>query len=375
MAGNWLMKTYNWQQSDWPLFRYDLNSLHGTLQLIAEKVGLISGKLSHLDESQETEALIDLIVGEAVKTSEIEGEYISRPDIRSSIENKLGLFGENPVRDKRANGIIEMIFNARTSFRQPLCDTTLFEWHLSLLSMSLDPNLRIGAWRIDEDPMQIISVQHGKTIVHFEAPPSKAVPHKMQQFVKWFNDTAPGKPQAIIFAPVRAAIAHLYFESIHPFEDGNGRIGRVIAEKALYQGFGYPVMLSLSQAIESDKKAYYESLHKASRSHEITAWLSYFLNVILKAQADVEIQINFILKKSSCFDKFKDTLNKRQLKVVQRMMKSGPKGFEDGMSAKKYITITGTSKATATRDLQHMVHVNALNQTGGGRSVRYTLAL
>ena len=197
----------------------------------------------------------------------------------------------------------------------------------------------------------------------------------MQQFVKWFNDTAPGKPQAIIFAPVRAAIAHLYFESIHPFEDGNGRIGRVIAEKTLYQGFGYPVMLSLSQAIESDKKAYYESLHKASRSHEITAWLSYFLNVILKAQADVEIQINFILKKSSCFDKFKDTLNKRQLKVVQRMMKSGPKGFEDGMSAKKYITITGTSKATATRDLQHMVHVNALNQTGGGRSVRYTLAL
>lgn len=368
------MSKYNWQQPDWPHFRYDLSNIHETLLSIAEKAGLVCGKLSHLDENLQTEALINLMVEEAVKTSEIEGEFISRPDVRSSIKNRLGLSHKgSQVHDKRAQGIVDMMFDARESFKQPLTEMTLFEWHLMLFSSPSDRNLRVGSWRTHEEPMQIVSGRYDKWKVHYEAPPSKNVPKEMEQFIAWFNESAPNMSQAIKFAPVRAAIAHVYFESIHPFEDGNGRIGRAIAEKALSQGLGYPVMLSLSQAIESDKKAYYEALRIASQSNEITAWIDYFVNVVLKAQCEVEKQINFILRKSAFFDKFKDELNDRELKVLKRMMRSGPKGFEGGMSAKKYMAITGTSKATATRDLQHLLAMKALSQIGSGRSVRYEL--
>ena len=370
------MKTYHWQQSDWPHFRYDLSTLHETLLSIAEKTGLISGKLGHLAENLQMEAMINLMVEEAVKTSEIEGEYISRPDIRSSIKNKLGLNQEIVrVHDKRAQGIAELMLDVRNTFKQPITKAKLFDWHLMLLSSSFNPNLKVACWRTDEEPMQIVSGHHGKWVVHYEAPPSRNVPKEMEKFIRWFNDTAPGKPKTIKFAPVRAAIAHLYFASIHPFEDGNGRIGRAIAEKALSQGFGYPIMSSLSKTIEAGKKAYYAALNAASKSNELTAWIHYFINVVLSAQIETEIQINFILKKSVFFDAFKDILNERQLKVVQRMMRAGIKGFEGRMSAKKYMSITAASKATATRDLQHLLAIKALRQMGSGRSVRYELNL
>src|SRR3990167_7838064 len=289
------MKTYNWQQADWPKFQYDLSTTYEILYSIAEKMGLITGKLEHLTENLQAEAMINLMVEEAVKTSEIEGEHINRPDIRSSIKNKLGL--NQPiirVHDKRAQGIAELMLDVRNTFKQPITETQLFDWHFMLLSSSFNPNLRIGCWRIDEEPMQIISGHPGKWIIYYEAPPSRDVPKEMKRFIRWFNDTAPDKPHAIKFAPVRAAIAHLYFESIHPFEDGNGRIGRAIAEKALSQGLGYPVILSLSEAINADKKAYYAALNQASKSNEITAWVYYFVNIVLTAQIDVERQINFI---------------------------------------------------------------------------------
>lgn len=370
------MTTYNWQQPDWPTFRYDLTDIHETLLAIAEKSGLISGKLTHLSQNLQTETMINVLIEEAVKTSEIEGEYISRPDVRSSIINKLGLSDKAAVvHDKRAQGVVDMMMDVRKTFRLSLTKTKLFDWHLMLLSSASNPHLSIACWRTHAEPMQIVSGHAGKWTVHYEAPPSQRVPAEMKQFIRWFNETAPGQSKAITFAPVRAAIAHLYFETIHPFEDGNGRIGRAIAEKALSQGFGYPVMLSLSQAIEADKKAYYAALNAASKSNDITAWVDYFVNVILTALVYVENQINFILKKAAFFDLFKDQLNERQLKVVQRMMQTGMKGFEGGMSAKKYMSITGTSKATATRDLQQLLGIRAFRQIGEGRSVRYELNL
>lgn len=368
------MRTYNWQQLDWPNFRYDLSSVQDTLFSIAEKTGLINGKLSHLTENLKTEAMINLMVEEAVKTSEIEGEYISRPDIRSSIKNKLGLNSNIiQVHDKRAQGLAELMLDVRNTFQQPLTEEKLFDWHLMLLSASPNQNLRIGCWRTHEEPMQVVSGHLGKWVVHYEAPPSQVIPKEMQKFIDWFNNTVPEKPQAIKFSTVRAAIAHLYFESIHPFEDGNGRIGRAIAEKALSQGIGYPVILSLSQAIEADKTAYYAALNLASRSNDITEWLHYFVNTVWIAQMNVEQQINFVLKKSAYFDKFKDKLNARQLKIVERMMKEGLKGFEGGMSAKKYMTMTGASKATATRDLQTLQSMGAFKQIGEGSAIRYEL--
>ncbi len=223
--------------------------------------------------------------------------------------------------------------------------------------------------------MEVISEQNNRIITHFEAPPSAKVPKEMKEFIRWFNNTAPTKPKEIKFTVVRAAIAHLYFESIHPFEDGNGRIGRAISEKALSQGFGYPAILSLSHAIEAKKKLYYSSLNTASKSNIITEWIQYFVNMVFEAQIAVEAQISFILKKSKFFDKFKDNLNEREIKVINRLFDTGTKGFEGGMSAKKYMAITKTSKATATRDLQHLLSLGAFKQTGAGRNIRYDLNL
>lgn len=367
---------YNWQKPDWPQFRYDLSEIYETLFSIAEKSGLIRGKLSHLTKNLQTEAIINHMVEEAVKTSKIEGEYISRSDVRSSIKNTLGLSHKVVrVQDARATGIAELMLDVRDTFQESLTDDKLFDWHLMLLSGSYNPNLKVGCWRTDDEPMQIVSGHYGKSIVHYEAPPSKIVSHEMEKFLLWFNDTAPGNSQEIKFAPVRAAIAHLYFESIHPFEDGNGRIGRAIAEKALSQGFGYPVILSLSHSIDAEKKAYYDALKSASRSNEITDWIRYFVNLVLNAEIEVESQIHFILKKSEFFDRFKEVLNERQLKMIRRMLQAGIKGFEGGMSAKKYMIITDTSKATATRDLHHLLSIQAVRQTGSGRSVRYELNL
>src|SRR3989339_682447 len=306
---------YNWQQADWPCFHYDLASINQTLLRIVEKTGFIQGKVAHLSEEQKTEALISLLVEEAANTSEIEGEFVSRLDIRSSIQNKLGLKAENvSIRDKRAIGLAELMLDARNTYRLKLTQPMLFRWHAMLFSHLTQPRIIIGAWRDHAEAMQIISGPAGKQKVHFEAPPSKKVPEEMKQFIKWFNQTAPGEPNAIHYAPVRAAIAHLYFESIHPFEDGNGRIGRSIAEKALSQGFCYPTIFSLSKVIEANKKAYYAALNAASKTNEITDWIIYFTCVVQDALKNTEDEIDFILKKSIFFDRFEKKLNPRQLK-------------------------------------------------------------
>jgi Fic family protein len=233
--------------------------------------------------------------------------------------------------------------------------------------------LLIGAWRTHQEPMQIISGPYGKQKIHFEAPPSGNVTSEMKKFIQWFNDTAPGGKKEIKKAPVRSAIAHLYFESIHPFEDGNGRIGRAIAEKALSQTVGRPILLSLSQTIEADKKAYYAALEKAQRNNEITNWINYFVDTTLKAQKHAIEIIDFILKKAKFFDRFKEQLTERQTKAINKIFEAGPEGFEGGMNANKYMSINKVSKATATRDLQTLVLMNVLLPKGSGRSTSYIL--
>jgi Fic family protein len=219
--------------------------------------------------------------------------------------------------------------------------------------------------------MQIVSGGIGQELVHFEAPPSKQVPAEMDGFINWFNTSQDEIKKPIL----RAAIAHLYFESIHPFEDGNGRIGRAIAEKALSQSIGRPVLFSLSKSIEGNKKTYYDALQRAQRSNEITDWINYFVKTVLDAQIDAEQEIEFTLKKTKFFDEHKDELNDRQQKVVRRMLEEGHQGFEGGMNARKYVSLTGASKATATRDLQDLVQKEIFKPIGGGRSTRYEINL
>lgn len=370
------MKRYNWQRKDWPDFTYDLNQIEDELFLFAEKTGHVTGVLKGLPEDIRTEAIIDNMVAEAIKTSEIEGEFLSRKDVMSSIRNNLGLNEKNEqVPDKMAAGAGELMVDVRNTFKEDLTVEKLFSWHKMLLGN--DRKVITGAWRTHHEPMQVVSGAMGKEKVHYEAPPSSGVPQEMEKYITWFNKTAPGGKQEIKKAPVRAAIAHLYFESIHPFEDGNGRIGRALAEKALSQGTDRPVLLSLSRTIETNKKAYYEALEKAQCANEITAWIKYFVNVTIDAQTFAEEQIDFTLKKTVFFDRFKDQLNARQLKVVKRMLEEGAKGFNGGMNAGKYTSITKISKATATRDLQDLLEkgILILLGTSGGRSTKYQLNL
>lgn len=362
---------YNWQQPGWPVFSYHPDEIGDMLLSFAEETGHISGVLKAMPEAMQTEAVLAVMVAEAVKTSAIEGEYISRPDVISSIRNNLGLDkARHKIKDKKAKGAGELMVEVRKNYALPLTQKMLFEWHKMLLADAA--KIRTGAWRIHKEPMQVVSGAIGREKIHFEAPPSVSVPVEMKQFIRWFNDTAPGGKDELKKAPVRAALAHLYFESIHPFEDGNGRIGRAIAEKALSQTIGRPVLLSLSQIIEANKKAYYSALEKAQRSNEITPWIKYFVKVVLDAQLKTKDLIDFSLKKTKLFDRYKDQLNERQLKALRKMLES-PDGFEGGMTSRKYISITRASKATAARDLQMLAELKILQEEGGGRSTRYVL--
>jgi Fic family protein len=366
--------SYNWELPDWRDFKYSLDGTESLSYQFALETGEISGRLSSLPENIKQESLLETMLLEAIKTSEIEGEFLSRQDVMSSIRNNLGLnIPPENVRDLPSQGIGELIVDVRKTYEMPLTTEKLWQWHKMILGSSL--RIRSGQWRTGTEPMQIISGSIGREKIHFQAPPSYQVPDEMNLFIQWFNATAPNGTTPIINPPVRAAIAHLYFESIHPFEDGNGRIGRSLAEKALFQTTAKPLMLSLSQTIEAEKKSYYAALELAQKSNEISAWIRYFTETVLKAQIASRELLDFTLQKTKFFDQFHGQFNDRQNKVIQKMMEAGKAGFKGGMSAQKYMSIAKTSKATATRDLQHLLEMGVFHAEGGGRSVRYALVL
>jgi Fic family protein len=252
-----------------------------------------------------------------------------------------------------------------------MCDTLLFRWHESLMNGRRDL-ADIGGYRTGPSPMQVVSGPLHNPKIHFEAPPSSAMPAEMKRFMQWFTRTSPGgeTPLPIL---TRAGIAHLYFVTIHPFEDGNGRIGRAIAEKAISEGLGHAALIALSLSINRGRKAYYELLERSNKGNEITAWLVYFAQTVLDAQAYAQELVEFLLAKAKFYERLRGLLNERQDKAITRMMREGPRGFKGGLSAENYIKITGTSRATATRDLQDLVEKKALVRTGALKGTRYHL--
>lgn len=366
---------YNWQKEDWPNFSYDLNDVESMLYEYERRLGQSTGVAESLSTEVLIEQILSIMVEEAIKTSEIEGEYMSRKDVMSSMRINLGLsVDQHEVQNKKAKGISDMLMEVRNTFSTPLTTEQLFTWHTFLMADA--KRIAIGRFRSHAEPMQVISGAIGREKVHFEAPPSVQVPGEMKRFIQWFNDTAPGGSGSIPSGPVRAAIAHLYFESIHPFEDGNGRVGRAIAEKVLSQHFGTPILFSLSSAIESKKENYYSALEGAQRSNEISSWIGYFVSTILEAQDVASRQITFTLRKTRFFDQHRESINDRQRKVLHRMFEAGPDGFEGGMNARKYISITAVSKATATRDLKDLMEKGIFVQReGGGRNTSYDVVL
>src|SRR5215470_4187746 len=311
------------------------------------------GSIRHLGKEDHDQLTIEAMSTEAVTTSEIEGEILDRASVQSSLRKQLGLATDERRVRPAERGIAEMMVDLYRSFAEPLSEETLFRWHRMVMSGSR--NLRdVGRYRTGAEPMQVVSGPIGEARVHFEAPPSSRVPSEMERFVVWFNRTAPGLEEPLP-ALTRAGIAHLHFESIHPFEDGNGRIGRAISEKALAQSLGQPTLTALAATILARRKSYYEALEEANKENEITPWLMWFARVAIEAQRRTIALVEFLIDKTKLLGRLKGQLNRRQEKVLLRMFREGPEGFRGGLSAGKYTTITGASPATTTRDLSGLV--------------------
>jgi Fic family protein len=255
-----------------------------------------------------------------------------------------------------------MMLDLYRNYADPLTDKTMLEWHKMLLAGDKEIKV-IGGYRTHADAMQVVSGPIHKRAVHFVAPPSARMPEEMNRFIAWFNDTAPDGENPLP-ALTRAAIAHLYFVCIHPFEDGNGRISRALAEKSLAQNLGQPSLIVLAHTIERKRKDYYATLERNNKDLQINGWLTYFANTILQAQDNTIKRVDFYVAKAKFYEKFRDQLNERQAKVITRVFKEGIDAFKGGLSANNYISISKTSRATATRDLQDLVEKGALIKIG-----------
>jgi len=360
---------WNWQRPEWPDFTWNPNLLRRAEERFLVGGGMFAGTFAHLGADDKDQLVIEALSSEALTTSEIEGEVLDRASVQWSIRRQLGLAAD-PRRVKPAEqGVAEMIVQLYRSFDEPLTDTMLFDWHRMLMNGRRDIR-NIGFYRSHMEPMQIVSGAVYQPKVHFEAPPSADVSREMKRFVKWFNRTAPDGPSPLS-ALTRAGIAHLYFECIHPFEDGNGRVGRAIAEKALAQGLGHPPLTALAMTILAKRKAYYEALERNNTETELTEWLRWFACVSIEAQRRTSALIEFLLDKTKLLDRLRGELNERQEKALLRVLREGPEGFTGGLSAGNYIRITGASAPTATRDLADMVEKRALVRSGERRYARY----
>jgi Fic family protein len=364
---------WNWQQPGWPQFSYDSKALEPLEHQLLLQSGEFIGACKHIGPDDRETLKIELISDEAVKTSEIEGEILNRDSVQSSLRHQLGLGAERPGVLPAERGISEMMVDLYRNFATPLTDATMFAWHRMLLSGDKTVSV-IGGYRKHADAMQVVSGPDYKRTVHFEAPPSSRMRDEMKRFNAWFNDTAPNGKNPLP-ALTRAGIAHLYFVCIHPFEDGNGRIGRAIAEKSLAQNLSQPSLIALATTIERKRKDYYAALERNNKQLAITDWLTYFANTILEAQRNTITRVDFYVAKAKFYEKFRGRFSERQDKVIARMFREGIEGFKGGLSADNYISISQTSRATATRDLQDLVENGALTRTGELRHTRYFLNL
>ena len=267
----------------------------------------------------------------------------------------------------KEKGMGDLMCLVYDTYDQILTHETLYKWH-ELIMQDNSKISDIGKYRTHKDPMQIVSGRYDDQKVYFEAPPSANVYEEMTKFIKWFNES---KDKVSVLA--RAAIAHIYFETIHPFEDGNGRVGRALVEKSLSQSLEKRALISISQVITKRKKEYYVELCECNKTLDVGRWVIFFAGVIVQAQEESLSLINFLMTKSKLMNELKGRINQRQEKVLLRMFAEGIKVFSGGLSAENYISITKTSKATATRDLTDLVKKGALYKTGQLKHTRYWL--
>lgn len=358
---------WNWQQKNWPNFTYDASQLERFEREYAHTAGKLFGAMTHLGKDDRDNITVHILSIEGLKTSEIEGEFLDRDSLQSSIRRKLGLSTDNRRVKPAEAGIAEMMIAVYKNYKKPLSHKELHLWNKKLTLGRTDLEFR-GNYRKHNDPMQVVSGPIGMEKVHFEAPPSKSVFKEMDRFIKWFNSSLDILPPL-----TRAGIAHLYSVSIHPYEDGNGRMARAVAEKALSQSLKAPTLSGLSRQISSKKGAYYNALERNNKELDITDWLVYFAETVIKAKEYTLRSVERVVQKAAFYKEFSNVLNERQKKVINKLYEAEPEGFKGGLSAKNYISMTKSSRATATRDLNHLVKLGILQKSGTLRFTRYVL--
>ena len=360
---------WNWQLKDWRNFSYQAELFEQSEQEFIDLSGQALGALRHIEKDGKAQLRVEIIRDEALQSSEIEGEYLDRDSLQSSLRRQFGLQVNQENQLLKEKGISELLFNVFESYQEPLSHELLQRWHGALFQKQRED---AGQYRQHSAAMQVVSGAIHNPTVHFEAPPSKQVVDELDALIVWYNDQHEKKttpPVAI------AAITHLWFESIHPFEDGNGRVGRALAEKSLSQSLQRPALISLSTAIQKKKSDYYAAFSKAQSGsdNEITSWIQYFLPLVIEAQQLSIKTIDFIIKKGRLLQEHQGSLNERQNKVILRVLQEGVNGFKGGLSASNYRSITQAPTTTVTRDLNDLVAKGVLKRTGERKGTRYWL--
>jgi Fic family protein len=369
-------KPYVWQQASWPELSLDYQRAGPALSDARRLQGVVEGKAQAVGIARDGQVARALMEDEVIATAAIEGERLDPAAVRSSVLRRLGLASAGP-QDRSVDGLVDVINDATTGFDTPLDEDRLYRWQSALFPGGTSGLRRIavGRYRDHEDPMQIVGGPPDREVVHYEAPPSRQVAAEMTSFLRWFARTKPlpGHRPAID-GLARAAIAHLWFESIHPFEDGNGRIGRAIVDMAIAQDHRATVRLySLSRQLLESRKDYYDALNSAQQgTGDATDWVVWFAQQYsLACERSSQVIDRAIEKARFWADHANVELNERQRKVLQRLLDDGDGGFLGGLNAEKYTKITGTSKPTATRDLADLVNAGLLWTTGQGKAIRY----
>ncbi len=362
---------WNWQLSDWREFTYNQEEFIEYERRFLDLAGQSLGALRHIEKEGQKHLQVELLRNEAVQTSEIEGEILDRDSVQSSIRRQFGLQVTRPNQLLREQGISEVLVDVYENFDAPLSHDLLRRWHDLLFQQQRGD---AGHYRTHTAPMQVVSGSLDKPMVHFEAPPSAQVEEELEALITWYNaqhQTGTTPPLAL------AAITHLWFESIHPFEDGNGRVGRALAEKSLSQSLGRPALISISSAIQKQRKAYYDAFTYAQSGldNEVSSWMHYFQPLVLEAQQMSLDTIEFLIRKTRLLTNHQSSFNERQNKVILRMLDKGIEGFTGGLSAANYISITQATATTTTRDLQQLVAQGVLTKTGERKHTRYWLNL
>lgn len=366
---------YIWQCDLWPKLTWNSDTLLSLLGRARLTQGNLLGRVRRLGFSLGEEARADILTEEAIKTAAIEGEHLNPQMVRSSVARHLGLREAGLISVIRpVDGLVEVILDATQKYDEPLSADRLKGWHAALFPSGYSGfhKIRVGRWR-GKESMRVVSGPVGKEKVHFEAPPGKDVESEMRQFLRWWESSRKAADGML-----RAGLAHFYFVTIHPFEDGNGRIARALTDMALAQDENVNIRYySLSSQIMEERNGYYDILEKCSKgdSLDVTKWLVWFLESFERAIRRSDKIIGNVLAKADFWQEHAQTeLNERQRKVLNRMLDAGRGGFVGWLTTRKYVSMTKTSRATAFREISDMIDKRALRQLPGkGRSVHYDL--